>query len=232
MPSVFDSQSGPKEHAMSSALATPALNTIADLVERLGNIPLSRIRLRPPPGTATEADVLAVDRTEDRLCELVEGVLVEKAMGLRESFLAVFIAAMVDRFVRPRNLGLVSGESGTMRLMAGLVRIPDVAFVSWDRIPGRRMPAEPIPDLVPDLAVEVLSQSNTPAEMARKRKEYFAAGVLLVWEVDPESRTVTVYTGPDQFTELTESDTLDGGAVLPGFTLPLRQLFGEMDRQG
>ena len=155
---------------MSAAVQSPApIETFADLMDRLGNVPLERIRFRPYPGTATEADVLAaMQEPRKRLCELVEGVLVEKAMGYRESGLAFFVGLMLDAFVRPRNLGLITGEQGTVRLMAGLVRIPDVAFTSWDRIPGRRWPTTPIPTLAPDLAVEVLSSSNTPAEMARK----------------------------------------------------------------
>jgi Uma2 family endonuclease len=106
-----------------------------------------------------------------------------------------------------------------------------VAFVSWDRLPNRQLPREPIPGIFPDLAVEVLSSSNTAQEMARKCRDYFAAGTQLVWEVDPVQRTVTVYTAPDRFTVLREQDTLDGGTVLPGFTLPLRQLFAELDPQ-
>ena len=86
--------------------------------------------------------------------------------------------------------------------------------------------------LAPDLTVEVLSVSNTGAEMKKKREDYFAVGVRLAWEVDPDTRTVNVYTSPDQVTVLHASDTLDGGAVLPGFTLPLRDLFAELDRQG
>jgi Uma2 family endonuclease len=116
-----------------------------------------------------------------------------------------------------------------MRLFPGLVRIPDVAFASWDRFPERRVPSVPIPDLAPDLAVEVLSQSNTADEMARKRREHFAAGVRLVWMIDPRTRTATVFTGPDQSTALDESQALDGGDVLPGFLLPLRELFAELD---
>ena len=82
-----------------------------------------------------------------------------------------------------------------------------------------------IPDLVPDLAVEVLSAGNTPGEMARKRQDYFAAGVQVVWEVNPSTRTVEVFTTPDHSTVLHEAQTLDGGMVLPGFTLPLQELF-------
>jgi Uma2 family endonuclease len=205
---------------------------LADLVERLGGISLARIRFQPPPGLATEKDVLAIASHEDRLCELVDGVLVEKPMGLRESLLAVALAGFLRAFVLPRNLGLVSGEAGLMRLITGLVRIPDVAFLSWDRLPNRRVPVEPIPQVVPDLAVEVLSECNTPEEMGRKRREYFAAGSHLVWEVDPEARTVTVYTAPEQSTVLEETQVLTGDPVLPGFTLVLRELFTELDRQG
>ena len=78
-------------------------------------------------------------------------------------------------FVEPRNLGLVSGADGSVRLFPGLVRMPDVAFASWDRFPDRKIPKEPIPSLAPDLVIEVLSESNTKAEMERKRGEYFSS---------------------------------------------------------
>ena len=112
-----------------------------------------------------------------------------------------------------------------MRLFQGLVRIPDVAFASWDRFPNRKRPKEPIPELAPDLVVEVLSKSNSKAEMNRKLGEYFAAGVRLVWMVDPRKRTARVYTAVDQWVLIKEGQSLDGGAVLPGFVLPLDELF-------
>jgi Uma2 family endonuclease len=208
------------------------INTLADLLERLGGVSPDRIRFRPLPGTATVQDVIDVQRQEGRLCELVEGVLLEKAVGYNESSLAIFLAGVLNAFVIPRNLGLVTGPDGTVELMANLVRIPDVAFTSWDRLPGRRRPTAPVPRLAPNLAVEVLSRSNTPGEMAAKRQDYFAAGVQVVWEIDPVARTVTVFTSLTDATTLGAGDTLDGGAVLPGFTLPLQDLFVELDRQG
>jgi Uma2 family endonuclease len=215
-----------------TALSAP--DNLAELLELLGHVPPERIRLQPPPGTATEADVLAaLEAPRKRLCELVDGVLVEKAMGYTESILASYLIEILNAFVRPGNLGLVTAPDGTVRLWAGRVRIPDVAFFSWDRMPGRQRPREPIPTLAPDLAVEVLSRSNTPGEMRRKREDYFTAGVRLVWEVDPDGRTVHVYTAPEPAAVvLTEADTLDGGTVLSGFRLPLSALFGELDRQG
>jgi Uma2 family endonuclease len=209
------------------------IETLADLKDRLGDIPLWRIRYHPPPGTATEADVIAaLEAPRKRICELIDGVLVEKPMGFNESMLAHFVGVKIDAFVRPRNLGIVTGEAGTMRLLSRRVRAPDVSFVSWNRLPGRRPPAVPIPDLVPDLAVEVLSESNTPKEMAIKRQEYFGGGTQLVWEIDPDTRTARAYTASDVFTPLTAADALDGGPVLPGFILPLAEVFAELDRQG
>ena len=203
------------------------------MVERLGGIPLERIRFHPAPGTATEDDVItALEAPRKRICELIDGVLVEKAMGYRESVLASWLIVLLDGFVRPRNLGLVSSPDGTLRLWAGRVRIPDVAFTSWDRMPGRKRPAKPIPELSPDLAVEVLSLSNTHREMKLKLADYFTANVRLVWIVDPELRTVEVHTSPAEMTLLREINTLDGGDVLPGFVVPLKDLFAELDRQG
>jgi Uma2 family endonuclease len=216
---------------MTSLVAGSDIDTLADLVERLGGVPLGRIRYRPSPGTATERDVIRMESRENRLCELVEGVLVEKPMGLRESLLAGALVHFLRQFVMPRNLGLVSGEGGMVRLFAGLVRIPDVAFISWARLPGRKVPDEPIPELAPDLAVEVLSRGNTPGEMRRKREEYFQAGVAVVWMIDPEQRSATVFTSPTEFAELCDRDRLDGGSVLPGFSLPLADLFSELDRR-
>lgn len=107
-----------------------------------------------------------------------------------------------------------------------------MAFVSSDRLAGRRGPSDAIPVLAPDLVVEVLSPGNTPADMARKRDEYFRAGVRMLWEVDPRSRAVRVYTALDRVIDLTVTDTLAGDPVLPGFTLPLARLFAELDRHG
>src|SRR6266545_4033346 len=150
---------------------TVETETLQDLVDRLGGIPLSRILARPAPGSATDKDLLEVNNSKRHLCELVDGVLVEKAMGLRESLLAVALAGLLRDFVIPRNLGLVTGADGTIRLFPGLVRAPDVAFTSWGRVPGRCVPEEPVPQLAPDLVVELLSASNTKAEMDRKRRE-------------------------------------------------------------
>ena len=126
-------------------------------------------------------------------------------MGLEESIIAMKIGTLLNIFVVPRELGLVAGEGGMIQLDINLVRIPDVSFISWDRVPGGELPEEPVPLLVPDLAVEVISRSNTPKEMDEKLREFFEKGVRLVWFVRPRSRVVDVYTAPDRFTRLTAS---------------------------
>jgi len=85
--------------------------------------------------------------------------------------------------------------------------------------------------LVPDFVIEVLSVGNTRGEMARKRREYFHAGVQLVWMIDPRSRTVAVFTNAQEFTLVDETGSLDGGNVLPGWTIQLEQLFARLDRE-
>jgi Uma2 family endonuclease len=213
---------------MSVRTTAPAREwTVADLVRRFGAIPVGRIRLDPPPGTATEDDVVAIHDHEGRLYELIDGVLVEKAMGFRESYIATLISHHLCNYVAGRNLGIVVGADAMVRLAPGLVRIPDVSFVSWARLPGRRIPEDPIAGLAPDLAVEVLSRGNTKKEMEGKLLEYFGAGVRLVWYVDPAKRTVRTYIAPDQPILLREDQTLDGGAVLPGISVPVRTLFAE-----
>lgn len=209
-----------------------SIDTLADLLERLGHVPLDRVMFHPPPGTATERDLLELGARNGRWCELVDGVLVEKPMGFDESVLACFIIRLLGNFVQPRNLGHVTGEQGSVRLASGLVRIPDAAYFSWDRFPGRRLTGEAVPQVAPDLAVEVLSEANTAAEMKIKLAEYFAAGVLRVWIVDPVARTIANWKSTDDSNLLREHDKLDGGTLLPGFTLALSELFAELDRHG
>jgi len=213
------------------SLCASKAETFQQVWEALGRIPLDRIRMRPPPGTAVEQDVIDVEAKENRLCELVDSTLVEKAMGFGESALAALFIELLGPFIRSRNLGIITGEGGMMRLMAGLVRIPDVAFTSWTRIPGGRYPDKPVPALAPDLAIEILSESNTPAEMDRKCEEYFQAHVRLVWRVDPRARTISVYTAVNRFVVLKEADTLTGGEVLPGWCASVGEIFAELDRR-
>src|SRR5581483_12070113 len=104
--------------------------TAADWWDALGQVPMERIVFDPLPGTATEADVVRLDDHEDRLCELIDGTLVEKPMGFEESAIAAVVITLLRTFVKPRKLGVVTAPDGMMRISARRVRIPDVAFVS------------------------------------------------------------------------------------------------------
>lgn len=212
-------------------IALPTSWTLAQLQEHLGGVPLERILLYPPPGMATEADVLRLEQKEDRLCELVDGVLVEKTMSSYESILAMALGFYLNAFLQENDLGVVTGPDGQLRILPSQIRIPDVAFISWDRFPGGKLPQDRIFQIVPDLAVEVISEGNSEREMEQKLAEYFKAGVRLVWYIDPRSRSARTYTGVDQESAIDESGILDGGDVLPGFSLRLGDLFERADRR-
>lgn len=211
---------------MSHAIDSQTTWTAADLVHRFGPIPLSRVRHDPAPGTATEQDVIFIHDRENRLYELVENTLLEKAVGTYESYLAAVLVRMLGSFAAEHDLGIVLGADGMLRLAPGLVRIPDVSFISWDRIADRRIPDQPIADFVPDLAIEVISPGNTREEMKRKLGEYFDAGVRLVWYIYPRPREVHVYTAAEDCQVLSQDETLDAGDVLPGFSVLIATVFG------
>ena len=203
--------------------------TAADLQSQLGGIPLERIRLVPPPGMATDDDAMEVKDREGRTCEIIDGVLVEKAMGFFEARLATVLAALIQSYLDEHDLGIVVGADGLVRISPTRSLAPDVSFICWGRFPDRKFPAEPVPRLAPDLAVEVLSRGNTRAEMEAKLDEYFAAGVQIVWIVDPARETAKLYQSRGESIEIDMQGTLAAPGVLPGFAVAMQELF---DRAG
>ena len=108
------------------------------------------------------------------------------------------------------------------------MRFPDITYITYityDDLPPDADPHTKVPAWVPTLAVEVISDSNTPAEMSRKLGDYFEAGVALVWYVNPPTRTVSVYRSLTDCVTLGENDELDGGTVLPGLRISIRDWF-------
>ena len=152
---------------MSSTLDTPAVSatpfpadwTFADLQEHLGGIPANRIHLYPTPGTATEADALWLDDHKDCICELVDGTLVEKDMSYYESILAMFLGQIMNNYLEKNNWGIVSGPDGQIRLLPAQMRVPDLAFINWNRFPDRKLPKDRVCRVAPDLAVDVCSHA-------------------------------------------------------------------------
>ena len=211
-----------------AAEAPHEVRTAADvpgLLRRLGDVAPERVLLDPLPGTATEADALRLKESADmRLCELIDGTLVEKAVGDEEGFVAAELIGHLMPHVRRAGLGRVSASAGRKRMSGGNVRMPDVSFVANDRLDDGHVTTGTT-GRPPHLAVEILSISNTRAEMRRKRTEYFASGVVLVWEIDPQTRTAAAYAGVDRVTQVPADGALDGGELLPGFSVRLADLF-------
>jgi Uma2 family endonuclease len=205
-----------------------ATRSLAEVVRALGDVPLERIRATPAPGTATEEDLQNAGKPT---CELIDGVLVEKAVGDRESLLAVYIGHKISNYVEPDDLGVILGEAGHFTLEGGQIRAPDVSFTPWSAFPNDELPEEAYWSVAPALFVEVLSPKNTKAEIDRKLREFFAAGSQLAWVIDPKPQTAKVYTSAKRFKAIDAAGTLDGGKVLPGFKLPLADLFAATRRR-
>lgn len=203
---------------------------VAELVAHVGNVPGNRIRLSPTPGSATEADLLRACEKEKRLCELVDGTLVEKAMGAIESYLAIVLSRHLGLFVDEHDLGILLGPDGMLRFSPKRIYLPDISFISWSQNPMRELQKQPIADLYPELAVEILSPSNTPREMKNKRADYFAWGTRLVWQLEPIAQSMEIFKAPEESFVVEVDEVLDGGEVLPGFSLPMAKLFENIDR--
>ncbi len=198
--------------------------TLADLVERLGGIPLDRIKLSPAPGTATEDDVVRF-----KCCELLDGVIVEKDMGWEESGWQQILSWFIEDYLRKNRIAIVAGADGLTRLEPGRVRIPDLGVYRLDRFPNGKATRVAICDIAPDWAIEVMSRSNTKREMEQKREHFFAAGTRRFWIVDPRKRTIEDWTSAKSMTVLTDDDTADFDTILPGFILKVGDWFNEVD---
>ncbi len=186
----------------------------------------------------THPSVLDQDRTtivaaeDERLYEVVNGERRElERMGAFETALASARAYHLLHFALQHKLGLVVTETlFVLDAQRNLKRRPDVAFVSYPRWPEDSVPRSEAWDVVPDLAVEVISPTNLAEEIDDKITDYFAAGVRLVWVLFPGSGRLYVYHSPEQVTVLDRSDELEGGDVLPGFRLPIATLFDAVTR--
>lgn len=190
--------------------------------------------LAAPVGTSAFPEPLAIaasavnDPDGESLYEVVDGQVVEKPpMASNSIHLCGVFHGWVFPFARQHQLG--RAESEMMYLLnptTGLKRRPDFSFVSYARWPKETpLPEDDGWNVIPDLAVEVVSPSNSAEEMKRKIAEYFTAGVRLVWVAYPTLGLIETYDSPTSVQILDRSGTLDGGTVLPGFRLALTDLF-------
>jgi Uma2 family endonuclease len=213
-------------------MTTLHARTFADWQTHLGDIPAGRILAHPEPGTATETDLLdCLESHDKRLVELIDGTLVEKPMGQKESRITSRLLFLLEAYFDATDFGWFSGPDGASRMIDGNLRMPDISVFPWEMFPDGEMDDEKIASVCPWLGIEVLSESNTPGEMAKKLSEYFASGMREAWLVDPETKTVKVYTSVKRANTLAVADTLSGGNILPGFACELAKLFAIGERR-
>ncbi|MGI8688759.1 MAG: Uma2 family endonuclease [Thermomicrobiales bacterium] len=159
--------------------------------------------------------------------ELVRGELIEvPTPGAIHNVIVALLYRLIYASVSEQRLGIVFGDNMGYVLSRGpdTVRIPDVSFVAWDRVPGAGIP-EGSWQIPPDLAVEVVSPSDQAEDVYDKAREYVESGVRAVWVLWPKRRAVSVHTRDEKTAELGPDDRLDGGDVLPGFSVRVGDLF-------
>lgn len=199
--------------------------TAEDLAARVGAVPLWRIRFDPAPGTATEADVERILRSEDQICELIDGVLVEKAVSDETAGIAAELMMALGTITRAQRSGWLLGPDGFIRLFGKDLRAPDISYVPKDQRPGGQLLSQGYSSTAPAIAVEVFSPGNTLREMEQKRVEFFEAGTELFWIVYPDRQEIEVAVKGENPRILTRVDQLDGGHVLPEFSIRVGDLF-------
>ena len=184
---------------------------------------------RPIPAPSTPPRFTAEDllRLPNSInFELVDGQLVERKMGFESSWIGGQLFLLLAAFCNARRLGWVAPADASYQCFPDdpeKVRRPDVSFVRLDRLPGG--PPKGHCGIAPDLAVEVISPNELYSDVEVKVDEYLAAGVRLVWVVDPLSRSVRVHRADGTVTDLREADELSGEDVVPGFRCAIANLF-------
>ena len=158
--------------------------------------------------------------------ELSRGELVPMTpVGFQHSAIVGRLGKLLSIYVDGKRLGIVGMEGGfKLKRAPDTLRAPDIHFVSKERLAKEGI-TEKFADYPPDLAVEVLSPEDTASEIQKKVEEYLAAGVPLVWVVDPANHQVTVYRSLQDIQIFSADQELDGGDVLPGFCLKIAQIF-------
>jgi Uma2 family endonuclease len=170
-------------------------------------------------GTATGEDI--------ERYEIIEGVHVEREpIGTFETVLASWLCHLMNGFAAGKKFGLAVNEVlSVLNAARNLQRRPNVAYVSYARWPTSVVAREPAWNVVPDLAIKIVSPTNLAEDIDRKITDYFQSEVRLVWVFYPDTGRVYVYQSPTHVSILECTDTLDGGEVLPGFRQPIAQLY-------
>jgi Uma2 family endonuclease len=176
----------------------------------------------PPPLTAE--DLLTLPDANG--FELVNGILVEKKMGAKASWVGSRCSYFLTSFSDAHHLGWVLDSEGSYQCFSSprTVRKPDVSFIRFGRLPEEKLPNGHV-RIPPDLAVEVVSPNDLVYEVDQKLFDYLEAKIPLIWIIDPEVCFVHVYRTGGSVSLLRERDELNGENVLPGFRCPVSALF-------
>jgi Uma2 family endonuclease len=162
--------------------------------------------------------------------ELVDGEILDMGnSGMEHGGIGSLLGGVLAIYVRQQKLGVVCDSSTAFTLKNGNKRSPDVSFVSRERLKGLKRPPRGFFQGSPDLAVEILSPSNTIEEIHDKIVEYFENDTRLVWVIHPDEKYLLVYHSPEPDRFLRSSDHLDGESVVPGFSMAVSELFEEWD---
>ncbi|HEX6048210.1 MAG TPA: Uma2 family endonuclease [Gemmatimonadaceae bacterium] len=171
----------------------------------------------------------------DGKAELVRGELrMTPTPAVFHGRAATNLVVLLSNYVRQHHLGMVFGDSVGYELtqFPHTVRVPDLSFIRADRLPPAGLdPRERVFRFAPDLAVEVLSPSETAPELEEKLHDYIGAGASLIWVADPARRTIMTIPVDAPVGWHSEGDVLDGGAVLPGFSCAVAEVFEGIARK-
>ncbi len=174
-----------------------------------------------PRKTITDEDLMRLPR-DGRKWELVDGGLQEVATSAKHDQIVIWLGRLVGPYADDH--GILTASQAGFRMASGNVRLPDFAFTRYDRFPNSEVP-DGFVEFAPDLAVEIISPSEEPTDMARKVGEYFVSGAQQVWHMFPETRTLIVFRSPSNATIYQPDDEIDMNDLLPGFHSRVADLF-------
>lgn len=175
------------------------------------------------------AEMFEQSPLNDKWVELTQGEVIRMSpTGPMHGEIALTIGAAIRNWVGEYKVGKAyAAETGfILSRNPDTVRAPDVAFVASTERAAQQRRKQGFFEGAPDLVVEVMSPGDTEEEVRRKILDFFNAGTRLIWIISPRTETVTVYQSLSEVRVLTSEETLDGGTVLPGFTLPVQEIFG------
>ncbi len=176
----------------------------------------------------TETELMALP-DDGRKYELVEGEIVVSNAGIEHEFIGARLIILLGGFVLRNKLGVVCGSSAGYWMKSGNLRSPDVSFIAKERLQGLRHAPKKFFQGAPDLVVEILSPSDSVEALHQKIVEYFESGARLIWVLNPAEETVLVYHSPQPDRLLRTGDSIDGEDVVPGFSMPLSELYAEFE---